>query len=279
MSTKTLEMNQEHSLTRWIKAHDLLTYFILTFLITFGCWFIGILTNEPTLFDLGLWGPAISAILTLMVAQGKPGIKELFSRILLWRVPIRWYLLIIFGWPAISILAALIHAQITDQPLVIRWDNWSGLQTWLFSAIVLGFWACEEIGWRGYALPRLLDRWNALSSSIILGILWALWHLPYYLGANGINPEFYALPIFTISASVLMTWVFKHTQGSIFVATFFHFWINIYDALQADKLTLADPGGEDMILYLLMAAAAVLVVVLYGYRNLTREQKSAKPIG
>ncbi len=280
-SSQEQRMNEEHSLIRWIKAHDLLTYFVLTFLLTFGARFIASITGVGTVVDIGdigLWGPALSAILTIAVTRGKPGLKELFRRLLLWRVPARWYLVIFFGWPAISILAALLHAQITNQPLSIDWSRWSGTLTWLQSALILGFWACEEIGWRGFALPRLLDRWNALFSSIVLGTVWACWHLPYFLGIEGISPDFYAFSVFAVSLSILMTWVFNHTQGSIFVATFFHFWINVYSGIQSDKLPIADPGGETMVQYLLLAGAAILVVVLYGYRSLTHDRKSYVPV-
>lgn len=75
-----------------------------------------------------------------------------------------------------------------------------------------------------------------------------------------------------------MTWVFNHTQDSIFVATFFHFWINMYSAFQSDKLPLTDAGGEAMVQNLLLAGAAILVVILYGYRSLTREQRGASPV-
>lgn len=278
MSGTRFEANEEHSLIRWIKAHDLLTFFVLTFLLTFGAWVISIITGVGTVFDFGLWGPALSAILTTAVTRGKPGLKELFRRVLLWRVPARWYLAIFFGWPAISILAALLHAQITNQPLIIHWSRWSGFLAYLLSALVLGFWACEEIGWRGFALPRLLDRWNALFSSIVLGTVWWFWHLPYFLGTTGISPDFYPYLVFTVSLSILMTWVFNHTQGSIFVATFFHFWINVYGGIQSDKLPLTDPGGEELVRYWLLAGAAILVVVLYGYRSLTRDRKSSVPV-
>ena len=277
-ASKKQSMNAGHSPVRWIKAHDLLAFFILTFLLTFGAWFLAMTTGVGTLFDLGLWGPALSALLITAVTLGKPGLKELFRRLLLWRVPARWYLVIFFGWPAISILAALLHAQITSQPLSFQWNRWSGFLTYLLSAPVLGFWACEEIGWRGFALPRLLDRWNALFSSIVLGTVWWGWHLPYFLGMNGISPDFYAFLVLAVSLSILMTWVFTHTRGSLFVATFFHFWINVYDGLQADKLPLTDPGGEAMIKYWILAGAAILVVVLYGYRSLTRDRKSAMPV-
>jgi membrane protease YdiL (CAAX protease family) len=262
---------------RWIKTHDLLAFFVLTFLITFGGWipvFLA-LPGSDIANIIGLWGPALSAILVTMATRGKLGVKELFRRVLLWRVPVRWYLVIFFGWPAISILAALVYAQITDQPLSIHWGQWSGFQAWLIQALLLGFWACEEIGWRGFALPRLLDRWNALASSIILGLVWACWHLPYFL--IGMPNPFYTFVVYTVSVSILMTWVFNNTQGSVFLAIFFHFWINVYGGLQADKLTINDPGGLEMIQTWLLAGAAILVVVLYGYRTLTRDPKSAVP--
>ena len=275
----SLGPSAKNSSTSWIKTHDLLVFFILTFIVTYGAWVIAMFTGVVDLFDFGLWGPALAAILTTAVTRGMPGIKELFRRLLLWRVPARWYLVIFFGWMVISVLAALLHAQITNQPLTVEWNQWSGFLAWLLAAPILGFWACEEIGWRGFALPRLLERWNALISSIVLGIVWWCWHLPYFFGMEGISPDFYPFLIFTITLSILMTWVFNHTHGSIFVATFFHFWINVYEGLQADKLPLADSGGESLIKYLLLAGAAVLVVVLYGYRDLTRERKGSMPVG
>ena len=269
--------NEGHALIRWIKTHDLLLFVVLTFLITFGGWISAMFTGVGTLFDIGLWGPALSAILITAITRGKLGIKELLRRLLHWRVPARWYLVIFFGWPAITLLAALLHAQITNQPLSFHWNSWSGTLSWLLAAPVLGFWACEEIGWRGFALPRLLGRWNALFSSIVLGIVWWVWHLPYFLGMEGINPEFYPYLVFTISLSILMTWVFNHTQGSLLIATFTHFWVNVYGGFQSDKLPLADPGGEAMVQNLLLAAAAILVVILYGYRSLSRERKNRVP--
>jgi uncharacterized protein len=274
----TLNPSAENSLSRWIKAHDLLAFFILTFLFTFGGWFAALISGVAGLFDFGLWGPALAALLTVAVTRGRPGLKELFRRLLLWRVPARWYLLILIGWPLISILAALLHARITNQPVTFEWDQWSGFLAWLYAAPLLGFWACEEIGWRGFALPRLLARWNALTSSIILGVVWWFWHLPYFVGMEGVSAGFYPFLVFTVSLSILMTWIFNHTRGSIFVATFFHFWINIYDGLQADKIPLAGAGGEAMIKYWLLAGAAVLVVLLYGYRSFTRDRGSSAPV-
>ncbi len=268
------------SLARWIKTHELWSFFILTFLITFAGWvpvFLG-LPGSDIANIIGLWGPALSAILITAIIRGKPGLKELLRRILMWRAPARWYLVIFFGWPAIPLLAALLYSQITHQPLTFEWNQWSQTLAWLAQAPLLGFWACEEIGWRGFALPRLLGRWNALASSVLLGVIWAAWHLPYYLAVDMPTP-FYMFVIFTVSVSILMTWVLNHTQGNVFLAICFHFWINIFSAIQSDKLPVSDPGGLEMVQDWLLAGAAILVVVFYGYRSFTRSRVSTATAG
>jgi membrane protease YdiL (CAAX protease family) len=271
-------MNPESALTRWIKAHELVAYLILTFILTFGGWVAAVLTGFTTAFDIGLWGPALAAVLLTARTRGMPGLKDLLRRLLHWRVPARWYLVILIGWPAVMILAALVHAGLTGQALTFQWGNWSGFRLYLGSALVLGLWACEEIGWRGFALPRLLKRWNALFASVVLGVIWWVWHLPYYLINGTVSPEFFPFLLYLAAVSVIMTWIFRHTQGSIFVATLFHLWVNLYSGLQSDKLPLADPSGQARIESIVLAVVAVLLVVLYGARSLSRQRKAAIPV-
>lgn len=264
------------------KAGELPAFFALTFLITFGGWYLARVTapGSPGLGTLlefiALWGPALAAILTTAFGRGLAGLGALFRSLFHARIPARWYLLIFLGWPALMILAAFLHAFLTRQAIQFQWGSWTNVSGWLIQAPLLGFWACEELGWRGFALPRLLQRWNALAASAILGVIWALWHLPYFLGFLGVDMgfPFYSFVIFTVSVSILMTWIFNHTGGSVFAATIFHFWINIYEALQADVLPLNDPGAQTMTNNWVTAAAALLVVILFGYRTFTGERKS-----
>jgi membrane protease YdiL (CAAX protease family) len=121
-----------------------------------------------------MWGPALAGILTIAVTRGKTGIKELFRRLFHWRVSLQWYLLILFLWPVVSILGDYLYAQITHQAVRVGGNSWSQTINWLAQAPILAFWACEEIGWRGFTLPRLLSRRNALASSLIVGTIWAL---------------------------------------------------------------------------------------------------------
>src|SRR3712207_6537622 len=87
----------------------------------------------------------------------------------------------------------------------------------------------EELGWRGYALPRLLARRSALAASLILGLLWGLWHLPtfYVLGAPQHGLPISAFLLLTMAYSVLFTWIYLHTRGSVLIATLFHSAINL----------------------------------------------------
>jgi len=272
------------SLARWIKNHDLLTYFILAFMFTYMAWSVTLLIpaqadpNTKAEFAkifqfLGMWGPALAGILTTAVTRGKPGLKDLFRRLLQWRVSFKWYLLILFLWPLLTILADFLYAQITHQSVRFQGIGWSQTINWLDDALFTVFWASEEIGWRGFALPRLLNRWNALVSSLILGTVWGLWHLPLFFMGN--TPPV-TLLIFTLSVSILMTWMMNNNQGSLFLAVFFHAWINIYSGIHADRFIVAepDPVRQTLIRTMLMAVAALVVVALYGYRTFTRVRKN-----
>lgn len=272
-------------LTRWIKAHDLLTYFVLAFLFTYAAWSVTLLspvendpdrmTDLPSLFQfLGMWGPGLAGILVTALTRGRAGLKELFRRVLLWRAPLRWYLFILLLWPIVLILRDFLIAGITGQTVSFQWSGWSQTMNWgLAQPLILGFWACEEIGWRGFALPRLQSRWNALTSSLILGTVWALWHLPLFF--MGLPPLAYW--IFTVSVTVLMVWIMNNNQGSVFLAIFFHYWINAYgNGIHADRFVVggANPVQQTFIQALLLAAVAAGVVALYGYRTLTRGRES-----
>jgi membrane protease YdiL (CAAX protease family) len=98
----------------------------------------------------------------------------------------------------------------------------------------------EELGWRGFALPRLLSRYSALTSSLLLGAIWALWHLPYGLTAGSATAHrpFYEHLSPILASSVLFTWLFNNTRGSILLAVLFHAAGNV----TANLLPVLVPG-------------------------------------
>jgi membrane protease YdiL (CAAX protease family) len=133
----------------------------------------------------------------------------------------------------------------------------------------------EELGWRGYALERLQARWNGLTSSLILGVIWSLWHLPlfYIVGTSQYlyDLSFLGFLVGTTASSILYTWVYNNTGGSIWSAVFLH-WIYTY-ALDTLSVGMTPPPADyqwlQYVPYLIIAA---VVVVVWGSKTLTRGQ-------
>jgi len=131
----------------------------------------------------------------------------------------------------------------------------------------------EELGWRGYALERLQTRWNALASSLILGVIWSLWHLPlfYIVGTSQYvyDISFLGFMLGTTTISVLYTWAYNNTGASIWSAVFFH-WIYTY-ALDTLGVGMAPPPSDyQWLQYLPYILIAVVVVVFWGPKKLVR---------
>jgi membrane protease YdiL (CAAX protease family) len=120
----------------------------------------------------------------------------------------------------------------------------------------------EELGWRGFALPRLLHNCSALIASVIVGLIWGLWHLPAFF-INGLPQNQFSLPAFLVACvalSVLMTWVYQHTQGSILFAVLIH-WLFNTDFL---------PRGTFPAMAAILTVAALVVVLVSGPARLSR---------
>jgi len=124
----------------------------------------------------------------------------------------------------------------------------------------------EELGWRGYALDRLQTRWNALTSSLILGVIWSLWHLPlfYIVGTSQYlyDISFLGFLLGTTTISVLYTWAYNNTGGSIWSAVFFH-WIYTY-ALDNLAVGMSPPPADyQWLQYVPYIIIALVIVVIW----------------
>jgi membrane protease YdiL (CAAX protease family) len=126
----------------------------------------------------------------------------------------------------------------------------------------------EEIGWRGVALPRLLVGRSALAASLILGVIWALWHLPVVLSAPAIRvPMPFMLTL--IPTSVLFTWIFLHTRSSVFIAILFHAWSDVVLNYGLVTVSVADAALVWWLVAAGYAVVAVVVIAIFG-PNLVR---------
>src|SRR5262245_54805780 len=207
-------------ITSLIKRYPLATYFILAYAFA---WSLVLLTNVSLLFGfLALFGPAAAAIIVTAGAEGRAGVRALFQRVAIWRVGLRWYA-IALGLPAVLSLGAVGLSLALGAPAEVRFNELSPLTAILFF-LVIG----EELGWRGYALPRLQARYGALGASLILGVLWAAWHLPnqFIEGLEFYGYGFGAFALYVVAMTVLFTWLANQTRGSVLLAWLFHGAIN-----------------------------------------------------
>jgi uncharacterized protein len=201
---------------------------------------------------------------------GRSAVKQLLSRVVLWRVGVRWYV-IALGLPTVLALAAAGLYYVVGGSTLVQMGAVSVLDFVVF-VLVVG----EELGWRGYALPLLLEKRSAVVASLILGVVWGLWHLPTFLVPG--TPQ-YGLPLpafvlLTVEYSILMTWVFLHTKGSVLLATLFHGAINLSQGLFLGGLE----GAERYWLLCIVYGVAALVVAVFalGLKSLRSLRAEAK---
>ena len=243
-------------LKRMVIDHPLVAFFVLAFL---GGWLVLLPT---VLFESGfglipidipapavmlsfipaaMAGPALGAFVVTRTVEGKQGTRQLLRRILRWRVGVQWYLIALFGVPPVYFLAASL--VLGTAPLEALIEDWPFLFTSYLPKVVMVFlivslW--EEIGWMGFALPRLQEKYGPLMASVVLGVLWALWHLPAYfnstqvvadkVGLGELDRLLYLLPPLMLLATftrIVMTWLFNVAMGSVIVVTLFHAAFNV----------------------------------------------------
>jgi membrane protease YdiL (CAAX protease family) len=262
-----------------MRRHPLLAYFLLTYSITWGlaaclalfperlAALFGEISLSNPLVLIAVYAPSLSALAVTGITGGAAGIRDLLSRLLRWRVGVRWYLTVFLGIPALGLGAAVLNCWLSGQPLKLGL-GYSELALYpLLTSLVtdpgpLG----EELGWRGFALPRLLQSRNAFSASVILGLVWGLWHLPAFF-ISGLPQNQLSIPAFLVggtSLSLLMTWVYQHTQGSVLLAVLIHWLSN----LCSDLAPLPVMSG-------VFAMAALIVVAVNGPAHLSRAQSKS----
>ena len=221
---------------RSTESRPLATFFILTFTITWGLGaiaiflpeqfqrFFGELTGTSPIYFLAIAAPTISATILTIAWDGWGGLKSLYARLVRWQFDFKWYVLVLLGIPAVGWIAARVTG-----PSPLKSTNTPTEFLWLLFYILITGPLCEELGWRGCALPRLLKCFNPFTASLILGALWGMWHLPsFFLG--GMVQAGLSLPLFLLNAllvSILVTWVYLHTGGSVLMTVLIHYTVNI----------------------------------------------------
>ena len=274
----------------FIKRHPVLTYFVVTFVISWGGFvlvvgpsgFPGAPEQFETLLPFVAWamlaGPSITGILLTGLVSGKAGLRELLSRLLRWRVGARWYAFAILPAPVLA--AATLFALSISSPIFTANDK----AAVLLSAIVAGISiVLEEVGWTGFAVPRLRLRYSVLTTGLIVGVLWGAWHFLQGLWISGTFSGALPLAIFLPLNSfcgiaqltayrILLVWIYDRT-GSLLVTTLMH------ASLSASTIFIFRPEatGISFLTYgWVLTAAMWAVVAVVAAAN--RGQLSRQPL-
>jgi uncharacterized protein len=251
-----------------IRRYPLITYFVLAYAITWATF--PLVNINPMLGIIGFIGPAGAAILVTALTEGRAGVRRLLAKVVQWRVKPLWYVVALL-LPVLVSLGAAAMGPLFGKPEAISMWPVSVLTAVLF-VLVVG----EELGWRGYALPKLLEHFSPLVASLILGIVWVLWHLPTFLFAS--MPQSHWPPLsfllFVMGLTFVMTWVFLNTEGSVLIATLMHGAANTIGFTN----TAMSPDTEWRWAIGIAYVVAAVIVVAAGGLAKSREGSSAAVI-
>jgi uncharacterized protein len=241
-----------------LARHPMLTFTVLTLVLSW----LPVIPYALGLFPAPLLacGPFLAAIITAAVVGGRKGLGDYFRRLIRWRVGVGWYLVALLapvaGWAIAAYVNVLLGAA---PPSPDQLAGWSLIVTSTLIFLINPFGgAWEEPGWRGYALPLLLRRHSALVASAVLGVIWALWHVPMFL--TGLIPWPDAVLVFTLT--FVFTALYLHTAGSVLIAFLLHASLNGAGEFFVGLFAGADRVRMYWILAPLCAVVAVVAIVV-----------------
>jgi membrane protease YdiL (CAAX protease family) len=276
-------------LKAFIKKHAVLNYFALAFIFTWGCMAIAVypggfpITDEQfekagaLVYVAMLVGPSGAGLLLTGLIDGRAGFRRLFSRLGKWRVDTRWYVIALLAAPCmITIILLGLSMLSTDfQPAIFTSDDKPAL---VLSSIVAGLFVglFEELGWTGFAVPRLKQRYGILSTGLIVGIVWGAWHFPPFWKNDTFSATF---PLFLLLGQlfswlppyrILMVWVYDRTE-SLFLSVLMH--ASLMGSLSA--LVPGELSGTNLLTWILTWAAVLWIFVgvasISNIRNFSRQ--------
>jgi uncharacterized protein len=267
----------------WLKEHSLLLFFPLAYLISWLLWLPQLAAAQgfvdspasPYWHLVGGIGPLVAALIVTALVAGREGLRELDGRICKWRVGVRWHLFVWLAPVVIYLIAAVIVRFV--------WGEWPDFRQfgktseypqlprlvfWLGNIVLYGF--GEEVGWRGFALPCLQQKFGALSATAILSVFWTFWHLPLFWFIPGYMKmglgEFMGLSLSFFLGAVIFTWLYNSSKGSILLPAIFHGTSDI-------AFTTPSPGSLDMVTGILITVLGIVILLTHKPATLARAEK------
>jgi hypothetical protein len=236
--------------------------------------------------QLGALSASAAGIVLAATQGGRPGVRELLGRVLIWRVGIGWWLVVLV-FPALLAVGA-IQLAATVQGGGPSWPGASSPLAWvprlLFLVVFAGL--GEEFGWRGFAVPRVQARTGALLTSLIVGAFHSLWHIPLFFIAGvgqhaiaqqiGFLPGFLGYSVLVTALAVQSSWIFNNTRGSVLLVAVYHGAVNAW----AGYIDISPGRLAGMYAYTMLAALASLVIAaVFGAEHLSRTARRVQAGG
>jgi membrane protease YdiL (CAAX protease family) len=273
----------------FIKRHPLLSFYTLAFAISWGGILLAVglgpggFSATPLQFQKAaipyavlamVLGPSVAGILLTGLVHGRAGLREFRSRLLKWRVGIRWYAVALLTAPlvfaAVFVPLSLISPQFLPR-IVITSDKASVLLMGIAAGLIAGIF--EELGWTGFAIPKMRHRYGVLATGLFVGVLWGAWHLLQRYWTSGVTSGDISLALWLADAvigtlvgslvayRVLMVWVYERTGGSLPVAMLMHVSLTFFTIIvfppSAVMANLISGYAFTAVLWAVVAAIAV----------------------
>lgn len=263
---------KRHQLRSALEKRSLLTFFLLVVVFSLPFWVIGavaeqflpdeLMMNLP-ISSLMACGPILAAVILVRRKDGPHGVKKLLKGAFDYKRIERksWYVPILFLMPATMVveygLMKLVRVPLPDPQVPL-------LMTLIYFVVFFIEALCEEIGWLGYAIDPMQERWGALTASIILGIVWAMWHIVPFIQMNRTPTWIASQCTYMVAARILYVWIYNNTGKSVFAVIMFHAMHNVSTVLLPAYGWHYDP----LVALIILAVVAGLITFLWGPKSL-----------
>lgn len=266
--------------TSTIKSHSVVAFYILAFIISWLRWIPQALYgrglssfDSPLLNFLAVGGPTLAAVTVILLIKEKGGLRKLFGALFKLRVSFGWYVFVFGFWFVVAAIGLGIGVIFGLKLPSLGQFGWMGLFPIFIYMMLTNVW--EEIGWRGFALPRLQRSFSDLLIVFIMGLLGSLWHLPIMLNPTSSmsRSPWYGFIIFMLSLTVIYTWLYEHTDHSLFFVSVFHAMSNTvaFVLLQlgiSESAYLPEVG--------VITAFAIAIILAYGSQRFIKASPTSE---
>ena len=254
-----------------VKRHPIITFFVLAYALSWWIWILYAF-NVTFLGPIFALGPFLAAIIVTALTRGTAGLKALLSRMVRWRVGLGWYAAALLLPVAVYVVAVSLNILLgASASTAEQFGSWYLIFPLFAYSLLFPLSGAfgEELGWRGYALPRVQARLWALSAALVIGVIQTAWHLPLFMSDRSTSPV--PLILGYMGLGILATWVFNNTRGSVLLTMLLHASFNTNAGFFGEMFAGADLVRMGWLLAAGWCVAALVVVVVAGPKHLSRK--------